>query len=294
MAEDLIAKCANLNIEDEDGETVDCGTIDSSDSDARVSLMLVGKLLTDRGVNIEAFKRTITQSWGMKGKVVIRAIGANFFGFQFFHSRDKEKVLLGRPWCFEQSLLILNEIKGNEQPQDFALTHSPFWIRLENLPFNCRSEEHARVIASKLGEIVEIESDVLGIDKNRRVKVMLDVSRPLRRYINVKNREGSIIKMNLKYERLPFFCFMCRVMGHNEKDCVNVPEDLQHQGLGWGSWLKASPRRGRRAETVEVQELSATRKLSFITKDSLLATLENSKSVGKMVVNVDIGGDGGD
>ncbi|XP_056692156.1 uncharacterized protein [Spinacia oleracea] len=128
--------------------------------------------------------------------------------------------MAGRPWCFEQNLLLLKDISGDEQPYDIALTHSPFWVRIENLPFNCRSDAHVKAIAAKLDSLMEIEEDVMGIGKDRRLRVMMDVTKPLRRFLDVVNRQGHTVKVKLKYERLPFFCFMCGIMGHGEKDCI--------------------------------------------------------------------------
>ncbi|XP_056690134.1 uncharacterized protein [Spinacia oleracea] len=200
MADDLTEKWSNLNLEDEDNDVVDLGGIELTDEDDRVSLMLVGKLVIDLGFNVDACKKTMIQAWLMKGKVVIRAIGENLFVFQFFHWRDEEKVMSGRPWCFEQNLLLLHEISGNEQPNKVVLTHSPFWVRIENLPFNCRSDAHVKAITPKLGELMEIEEDLLGIEKDRRLRVMMDVTKPLLKFVNVVNREGAMVKVKLKYE----------------------------------------------------------------------------------------------
>ncbi|KAL2932432.1 Helicase SEN1 [Bienertia sinuspersici] len=46
---------------------------------------------------------------------------------------------------------------------------------------------------------------------------MLDISKPLRRVQRIKNKAGQIMLIDYKYERLPFFCFLCGFMGHNEK-----------------------------------------------------------------------------
>lgn len=51
-----------------------------------------------------------------KEKLTILLIDPSLFAFQFFHWRDKEKALSGRPWCFENNLLVLKEINGDEQP----------------------------------------------------------------------------------------------------------------------------------------------------------------------------------
>lgn len=77
--------------------------------------MVVGRMLTERTLNVKALKQNMSQARMLVGKVIIRAIRSNLFVFQFFHWCDKEKVMSGRRWCFGYSLLILNDIMGNEQ-----------------------------------------------------------------------------------------------------------------------------------------------------------------------------------
>ncbi|XP_021840635.2 uncharacterized protein [Spinacia oleracea] len=208
----------------------------------------------------------MVHAWSMKVKVVIRAIGENLFAFQFFHWRDKDRVMAGRPWCFEQNLLLLNDITGNKQPNKVVLTHSPFWVRIENLPFNCRSNGYVKAIAAKLGNLMEIEEDLLGIEKDRRVRVMMDVNKPLHQSQNVVNREDMTVKIKLKYERLPFFCFMCGIIGHSERDCTVLSEEQQKRGPTWGMGLKASPRKGHMNNVEGLKEINATKKALFVTK----------------------------
>lgn len=40
----------------------------------------------------------------------------------------------GRPWCFDNTLLFLDEILGDEQPSKVTLIFSPFWVRIDDLP----------------------------------------------------------------------------------------------------------------------------------------------------------------
>lgn len=156
MADDLATRCHSLSLDDEESTVVDLGGSNSGDNSAKVSLILVGKLLSGRPFNVDAFKRTMTHSWGLSQNIVMRIIGSNLFVIQFFHWRDKEKVLVGRPWCFDQKLLVLKEITCNEQPFDVSLTQSPFWIRIKHLPFNCHADGDVRAIVSSMGEILEI------------------------------------------------------------------------------------------------------------------------------------------
>lgn len=90
----------------------------------------------------------MNQIWALSRGMVVRAIDSNTFVFQFFHWKDKLKILEGRPWSFDQKLLVLNEIVGHEQPSQVVLDTTPFWVRIYNLPFNCRSEGEVRAIAA--------------------------------------------------------------------------------------------------------------------------------------------------
>lgn len=117
-----------------------------------------------------------------------------------------------------------------------------------------------------MGEILEIEDDTLGLDRYRRLRIMLDVSRPLRRVKATTDKRGREVLVEFAYERLPFFCFACGVMGHSERDCIAVSEEDKKKGLEWGMFLRASPRKGRGKEMEELAALPACRRNLFVTK----------------------------
>ncbi|XP_021719181.1 uncharacterized protein LOC110686878 [Chenopodium quinoa] len=167
-----------------------------------MSLVLISKLLTRKAYNVDAFKRTMTTVWALANGVVTRVM---------------EKVLNGRLWCFDNMLVILKEIDGNEQPEEVVLTKSPFWVRIKNLPFNCRFDAHVRKLIEGIGEVMEIEEDDLGIVWFRRVKIMLNTTRPLRRFQKIIDRRWKDLQVDFAYERLPFFCFACGMMRHSEQ-----------------------------------------------------------------------------
>ncbi|XP_048504264.1 uncharacterized protein LOC125499468 [Beta vulgaris subsp. vulgaris] len=267
MAAELIEQCAKLNIEDEENEIVDLGTVKSGDARLKTSLMLVGKVISERAVNLDALQRTMSQIWALHRNLVVRAIDSNTFVFQFFHWKDKEKILAGRPWSFDQKLLVLNEIVGDEQPSQVVLDSSPFWVRLYNLPFNCRAAEEVKAIASCLGEVLEVDLDDFGLERFCRVKILLNVYKPLRRKQRIRRKDGVLTTIEYKYERLPFFCFRCGVLGHNDKDCrADLPEECDLE-MGWGVWLKASPHKGRSKHKEEALAIKARKRVLFVAKD---------------------------
>ena len=71
-----------------------------------------------------------------------------------------------------------------------------------------------------------------------RVRVDIPLNKPLRRGGNILNLDGEKTWVNFKYERLPFFCYVCGYLGHDEKHCPNLPcnPDSPKQ---YGEWLRA-------------------------------------------------------
>lgn len=55
------------------------------------------------------------------------------------------------------------------------------------------------------------------------------------------NKEGGNWSMiNLKYERLGTFCFVCGILGHTEKDCIIVYANQDKKvERTYGTWLRA-------------------------------------------------------
>lgn len=155
MAEDLLEKYAKLQISEEENSIIELGSDIPVTIDDKVFLMLVGRLVTNRNYNLEEFKRTITQAWGVHKKVVIKSIETNLFVFHFFHWH----------WCFDQHFLMLNEITWNEQPSQVLLSYSPFWVRIYNISFNCRINEDVKTICVSIGTLMDIENDELGLEK---------------------------------------------------------------------------------------------------------------------------------
>lgn len=54
-----------------------------------------------------------------------------------------------------------------------------------------RSDDVVKALIGNMGEILEIEEDVLCFGHYRRVKVMLDTTKPLRRYRKLRDKKGK-------------------------------------------------------------------------------------------------------
>lgn len=247
----------------------------AEEEEAKVALGVVGKIWTERNVNSNALITTMRRVWSPKHGMEANCIGKNIFFFQFHHWKDKAFVMESQPWHFDRHALIINDIQGNAKPSDIPLYQIPFWVRVYDLPFKGRNNEsNAKAIGDKVGVYMNIDkSDVVGINKSLRIRVMIDVRKPLVKEISLKRRGGIIDMIKISYEKLPLFCYLCGMLGHGEKDC-NVENDDNMSKRKYGDQLRASPWKGNKGtenytsvNNKESNDSNCARKL-FVTKGS--------------------------
>ncbi|KAK1583383.1 hypothetical protein Q3G72_023281 [Acer saccharum] len=149
-------------------------------------------------------------------------MGRNIFVFRFKNPEDKRRVLSGGPWCFNDSILALEEPKGMGKLQELEFCRVSFWVQLHNLPLLCMNQEVGMVLGRMLGRVEEID---LGysedcLDKFLRIRVNIDVSQPLKRALKVGVEDSDeMATIVVRYERLPELCFHCGILGHPLREC---------------------------------------------------------------------------
>ncbi|CAH9070826.1 unnamed protein product [Cuscuta epithymum] len=82
-------------------------------NDGKMTFPLVGKVLTDRKIKLQIFKKLMASLWRPVKGVSTKEIGEKRYIFSFYHNLDMRCVLDECPWFFERNLLILKEIKAN-------------------------------------------------------------------------------------------------------------------------------------------------------------------------------------
>jgi len=129
--------------------------------------------------------------------------------------------------------------------------------------------------------------------------VDLDVNKPLRRGVRVL-LAGKPIWIQIKYLKLPDFCYGCGRLGHVLKGCDLVDEGSDVSSLQYGAWLRASPLKSRRrnAETELLEErrlflafkgtggADAKKKLSFGATTASPQSQENTMAIDDQIVAV--------
>ena len=75
-----------------------------------------------------------------------------------------------------------------------------------------------RIIASSIGKVLTIDDDVLGCEKLARAKSLLNVTKLVGRVQHICNKDNGTLMIEIKYETLPIFCYICGHIGHIERD----------------------------------------------------------------------------
>ncbi|GKB93239.1 reverse transcriptase [Tanacetum coccineum] len=198
-------------------------------------------------------------AWRPRRSVRIQELEDGLFLAMFEHVVDMSRVIDEGPWSVERDLVILKPLDEDEQPSNMEMSKSPFWIRLLNLPFSRRSENYVRAIDGRLGTVLEVDMRRLKEgSKHIRVRVMIDVSKPLCQHLFVTNQKHEKVMVGLCYERLPNFFYWCGHLVHTKKECLDKPTNIDgkvFENCPFQESLRAPPiREGiSRSDTLFVQ-----------------------------------------
>ena len=240
MDQEVVNSLGNLKLTREEEEDIVVANSSSSGNLEECSLSLFGRLLSDRHQNLRALKNTLRAAWKMGSDLRIVEVGNSILQFKFGSKCQLEWVEKSGPWNFENNLLLLCRWRKGLTSKNICFSHSPFWVQIWGLPFENMVENFGREIGSKIGKVLEVDKRALQADQAKflRVRVEVQLDKPLRRGGFVKNDENDRIWVDFRYERLPIFCYKCGILGHDDKHCLVNPME-NPAGNQYGEWLKA-------------------------------------------------------
>jgi hypothetical protein len=209
---------------------------------------LIGKLLSERTITKEVLKTPMVRAWKLSRSVSFRTLGPNLFIVECEKWWDKDRILEGRPWTFDGDLFSLVDYDGLTQMEDMEFEKAAFWVRMYRLPLACMGKEVGLQMGSTVGEVEDIDvlDDGVGWGEYLRVKIRIDLTKPLARgrIIKVQDKE---IWVAFQYEKIPRFCFTCGTVVHSRKKCGEYGgrrAQRAEETEEFGTWLRvASPKK---------------------------------------------------
>jgi hypothetical protein len=196
----------------------------------------VGKLVADHLVSEKAILTSLLRGWKPSKTPIFTVLRDNLFLVEFADENDKTSVLEGRPWVFEGNLFAVEDYDGLTTPSEISFDKAAFWVRMIGLPLACMNLTVGHQIGSSMGQVEEVDVDDggMGWGEFLRVKITLDLQKPLMRGRMLKIN-GSTTLVKFQYEKLPKFCFRCEMIKHGSTGCSERREARkQHAPVEYG------------------------------------------------------------
>jgi hypothetical protein len=111
------------------------------------------------------------------------------FGTDF----DRQKALEGTPWLVGRYAAILQKYDESLKPSNISFSAVTMWVRILDLPFGWMNAKRGARVVGLIGEVQKVEADLEGKVSGPflRARVVIDISKPLRRCILLKKDKSS-------------------------------------------------------------------------------------------------------
>ncbi|XP_016704246.1 uncharacterized protein [Gossypium hirsutum] len=171
---------ADLRIEEEqESGEVELWEIEQEENPTEQSsnFCLVVCFLTATVINFQSMRTVMANLWHPLGGVTITDIEEKRILFRLYCEVDRDRVVKGSPYTFNNHLLIFSILKEEDNPLEVPLNHAEFWVQIHNLPSSLYSKAIARQFGDFIGSFVDYDTKAItiGLQNFMRIKVQVDV-----------------------------------------------------------------------------------------------------------------------
>jgi hypothetical protein len=165
------------------------------------------------------------------------------------NAADHDRIILGNPWIFRNSWLIVKPWDREIDPRTLDFDHAPIWIQLWGLPPHCKTKAMGRQLGALMGDVEESEFyEYPGKQMIIKIKVAINVHKPITSGIHLSNPTDGTCWVDFRYEKLPQVCFQCGLLGHSDKLCRNQALNIETLAP-LGPWIRSTQYGRRKMDT---------------------------------------------
>jgi hypothetical protein len=159
-----------------------------------------------------------------------KALGDNKFLITFLQESGKRNALEEGPWMISKELVVVADVDRRKTLDAIEFVFVPIWVRILNLPIGMMNKEAGVTIRKEVGTfmMVDLEDGDVPIRRFLRVRVQLDIRKPLMQGVTVQDEDGKPDRWcPLMYEYLPNFRYTCGIIGHTKNGCsIHLQEGM--------------------------------------------------------------------
>jgi hypothetical protein len=268
-----------LHLTEEEGE-VAVFSDDEAEGEAPAEWALVGKVISPGTLHQSTIFGALKPAWGNPVGLKIRSIGEkkdNLFVAEFGYRKDLDRILASSPWNFGKYAVILREYDDKLKPSEIRFERMEIWVRLLDLPLGWMNTQRGTRAMKLLGDVVKMDVDKDGKASGPflRARVAIDMSKPIKRGVLLKMSKDSAPEwFDARYEKLPFFCRSCGVIGHSDLVCATPAPRDEEGNLPYELSLRVDDKRKKMQSFVEAAEESLNSASSTGSKQTKGSTKE--------------------
>lgn len=193
-------------------------------SDQLSNLCLICKILANnRTLGKTGVISILKGAWRTKEPFTVHPWDHNHFLFEFKNIYDVEKIIADSPWSVMGFYLALAPWNPDQTLTEIDFNRGMFWVQAHGLPFDEMTKAYAKELASKIGNLIEVDCVGDGGQLSRpflRFRVSVDLRAPLCPGLKITHDGLTPIYVSFKYERLSNFCYACGRLGHDDDTCT--------------------------------------------------------------------------
>lgn len=181
-------------------------------------LCLIRKVQMDRSIGSSLIEGVMAKVWRLSRKARFKAVGSNIFIMSFATYVDKMRVEHGRPWLFDNHILVIEAFDGLIQSKNTKFDRASLCLQLLQLPYvgmNKKCGEQIDKTIGKVGE-VDVDEEDVGWGQSLRIKVRIDLTKPVARGRTITIK-GTKYWIPVKYEKMPRVYFKCGCIVYDQK-----------------------------------------------------------------------------
>lgn len=165
---------------------------------------MIGKIWVDCVINQGVINAAIGKIWLLSSKATFKEVGSNVFTVSFANRANKYRVEQGKPWLLDNHIFVLEHFDGLTLPKDMRFDKASLWLHLLQLPLMGMNRIVGERVGSSLGEVekVKVEEDDISWEKKLRVRVKLELKKPLARGMKI-TLMGEKYWIPICYEKSP-------------------------------------------------------------------------------------------
>lgn len=129
--------------------------------------------------------------------------------------------------------VLVQDFNADLRPTDINFDRMSIWVRIYNLPFGLMNKTWGEDLARKFGSLEKVDVDAQGRAWGPflRAKVLIDITKPLRHGVSIFSKKRQSKEWyEVRYEKLPNYCYSCGIIGHSSVECP-TPAERDENGL---------------------------------------------------------------